>query len=277
MAPCAPQIHVDQDFWNCVKRDSSNIIVLQASTLKDAWNAAFGNCSGECCYRIVIMGDDGLPMAVIAQSTTLKEGEKDWEWAVIAFKTEFRRKIPSQHKIIEHFVALWNKSHPRSMAISQPQWKKETGIPPEIEVKEIRELLQCADSEANIVDSATYRMLHVLDFVDGNSYPQPQPPLSPRRTGNPRMKNLALGLNNPTEHENKHKIYESALNAYRVPHPQPETLPGYGHNVNSIFPSYDSIAKSAVSPRPVTMMFKPAKPSQCSRSRTSFNGNFDTL
>jgi len=274
MAPCPPQVLVDLDLWNCVKRDSSNIIVLQANTLKNASDAAFGNHCGECCYRIVIMGDDGLPLAVIAQSMTLKEGEKDWEWAVIAFKTEFRRRIPSQHKIIEHFVALWNKSH-RNMTIAQPQWKKETGT--EIEMKEMREVLQCADSEANIVDSATYRMLHVLDFVDGNGFPQPQPPSPSRKSPSSRMKNYALGLNSPRDHENKHKIYEAALNAYRVPHPQPSKLPGHHHSLEAIFPSSASASSLSAVSRPVTTMFKPAKPSQCSRSRTSFNGNFDTL
>ena len=118
MAPCPPQIRVDQDLWSSVKRDSTNIFVLQASTVRSAWNAAFGSCSGDCCYRLVVMGDDGLPLAVIAQAATLKEGEKDWEWAVIAYKTEFRRKVPTQHRIIEHFVTLWNKTHPRNVCSS---------------------------------------------------------------------------------------------------------------------------------------------------------------
>jgi len=276
MAPCPPQIHVEEDLWNNVKRDSTNIIVLQASAVREAWNAAFSSGSDEFNHRIVVMGDDGLPLAVVAQAQTLAEGEKDWEWAVLAMKTEFRRRTPAQHKLIEHFVALWNKSHPRSMAIAQPQWKKETRTA-EIEMKEMRELMQSADSEANILDTASARLLHVIDFVDTNGYPMVTS-TNPTRSVTPTrgLRNLVQGQNTPSEHENKHKMYEAALNAYRLPFKQPPHLPGYNHTAGEMFLN----PLGAITPppsgfgssRPMTMMFHGPKTTKKENKRRSFNG-----
>ena len=301
MAPCPPLIHVEEDLWNSVKRDSTNIIVLQASVVRASWSAAFGSGSDDFSHRIVVMGDDGFPLAVIAQAQTLAEGEKDWEWAVLAMKTEFRRRAPAQHKLIEHFVALWNKSHPRSvccaliivvcgvfmtvcvyvlwheqMAIAQPQWKKETRTA-EIDMKEMRELMQSADSEANILDTASARLLHVIDFVDGFGYPM-APGTQPIRTGLPTrgLRNMVQGQNSPSEHESKHKMYEAALNAYRLAFRQPPNLPGYNHSAGEFFlnPLGPEAAAGGVGPgssRPMTMMFS-TKPLKQEKKRRSFDG-----
>jgi len=276
MAPCPPIVYVDEDLWSNVKRDSSNIIVLQASAVRAAWSAAFGSGSGDCSHRIVVMGDDGIPMAVIAEAETLAEGEKDWEWAVTAFKTEFRRKIPPQHKIIEHFVTLWNKTH-RSMAIAHPVWKKDSGCC--CDMREIRDLMQTADSEANILDTANYRVEHILDFTDLQGYPQGYTS-HPIRSTTSSLFHRGTAQNTPTEHENKHKLYEAALNAYRLPFRQPHHLPGYDHSAGDdvlnfsfctpVAPSGSRRAGGAA--RPVTTLFSPTTPKKRSGKRKSFNG-----
>ena len=116
MAPCAPVLLDEDSLWSSVKRDSTNAIVLQASAVVEACSAAFSGSSGACPYRTVVVGDNGVALAVVAQAASLAEGEKDWEWAVIVLKSEFRRKAPSPQKLTEHFVSLWNKTHPRNVS-----------------------------------------------------------------------------------------------------------------------------------------------------------------
>ena len=118
MAPCPPLLLDEDSLWSSVKRDSTNTIVLQASAVVEACSAAFGGGGGACHLRTVVVGDNGVALAVVAQAASLAEGEKDWEWAVIVLKSEFRRKAPSPQKLTEHFVSLWNKTHPRNVSIT---------------------------------------------------------------------------------------------------------------------------------------------------------------
>jgi len=276
MAPCPPLTYVEGELWSNVKRDSTNIIVLQASAVREAWSAAFGSGSGEGSYRIVVMGDDGLPLGMVATAETLAEGEKDWEWAVGVYKAEFRRKTPTQHKIIEHFVAVWNKSHPRNMAIPYPQWRKETKSA-EIEMKEMRELMQSADSETNILDSVSFRVLHIIEFLDGNGYPQFASDEAACSTTPPR--GVRSAQKSPSDQEMRYKMYEAALNTYRLPVKQPSHLPGYHHCVGEAYSdnhgfdkilSFGSTRGGPPTSRPLTTMFQTSKSGR-EKKRKSFN------
>lgn len=115
MAPCAPQTYVGDDYWSNVKRDASNTVVLQGNALAAACAAAFGGGCGTPRYRVVVVGDDGTALAMVARADTLAEGEHDWEWAVAALKSEFRRRAPTPQRLAEHFVSQWNKTHPKTV------------------------------------------------------------------------------------------------------------------------------------------------------------------
>lgn len=120
MAPCAPQTYVGDDYWSNAKRDASNTLVLQGNALAAACAAAFGGGSGTPRYRVVVVGDDGTALAMVARADTLAEGERDWEWAVATLKSEFRRRAPTPQRLAEHFVSQWNKNHPRAVCVSLP-------------------------------------------------------------------------------------------------------------------------------------------------------------
>ena len=111
------------------------------------------------------------------------------------------------------------------MAAAQPQWKKE-GRSSEAEWKELRELMMSADSEANIVDTASYRVLHLLDYADAHEYPQTGH--AHKLVGSPTWQPRSTTT---TQRQQQQKRFESAFNAYRVPLRQPAYLPGYCHNI----------------------------------------------
>ena len=117
MAPCAPQTYVGDDYWSNVKRDSSNTLVLQGNAVTAACATAFGGGSGAARFRVVAVGDDGTALAMVARADTLAEGERDWEWAVAALKSEFRRRSPTPQRLTEHFVYQWNKTHPKAVCV----------------------------------------------------------------------------------------------------------------------------------------------------------------
>ena len=86
--------------------------------------------------------------------------------------------------------------------------------------------MMSADSEANIVDTASYRVLHLLDYVDAYEYPPVFAP-APVAAAEP-----ARPLHStPREREQQQRRYFAALNSYRVPQRQPAYLPGYCHNI----------------------------------------------
>ena len=106
------------------------------------------------------------------------------------------------------------------MAAPQPQWRKEGhGLG-----AELRGVVS-ADSEANVVDAASFHVLHLLDYADAYGYPAPPgTPAPARRTWHTGR--------TPEQRGAEERLRETALAAYRRPYRQAHYLPGYCHNLN---------------------------------------------
>ena len=107
------------------------------------------------------------------------------------------------------------------MAAPQPQWRKEGGQGIEAELRGV----VSADSEANVVDAASFRVLHLLDYADAHGYP------APPGTPGPARRAWQAGRT-PAQRSADDRRREAALCAYRRPYRQAHYLPGYCHNLD---------------------------------------------
>ena len=107
------------------------------------------------------------------------------------------------------------------MAAPQPQWRKEGGQGIEAELHGV----VSADSEANVVDAASFRVLHLLDYADAHGYP------APPGTPGPARRAWQAGRT-PAQRSADDRRREAALCAYRRPYRQAHYLPGYCHNLD---------------------------------------------
>lgn len=125
------------------------------------------------------------------------------------------------------------------MAAPAPQWRKEApGI-----AGELRGVVS-ADSEANVVDAASFRVLHLLDYADAHGYPAlPGTPDAPHRAWHAGR--------TPEQRSADDRRREAALHAYRRPYRQAHYLPGYCHNLDRAASDACAVALPGVdAPRP---------------------------